>query len=369
MYHSDIIGFYSTRKEYGCFSNWYRAPFTYAGVRYSCVEQYMMAQKVVLGNRFDLLDKIMAAGHPGKMKALAGKDSYPEFMDIKPVWDMHCRHIVKRGVKARFLQNPEDMRELLDTGSALLCECSPDDRIWGIGIEQSSGDWRDEANWNGSNYLGIVLMEAREELRREIYEKGAAEFIDFRNAPPVPQWLIKAGELRRIPQYYPIIHAYCDQIPSGEKREAFYSRSLREIEGLLGAGDAVFPRGGFFEMKQEIYETARSLAFRHFVSEVFGEPPARWGTSGDPYFWDALKNRFLFTDIDTEDEVITESVYGAYKEKTGRLPEPGAAGYVEEYDRGGGMSAGCVSGEWVVSVCIPTIIERLEKLREEHKKW
>ena len=43
-----IIGFHLSEEPFGCFSNWYNAPFVYAGVTYTCVEQYMMSQKVSL---------------------------------------------------------------------------------------------------------------------------------------------------------------------------------------------------------------------------------------------------------------------------------------------------------------------------------
>ncbi len=42
--------------------------------------------------------------------------------------------------------------------------------------------WQDVANWNGSNYLGIILMEVCEDLREEHMEKGSVQYIDFRNA-------------------------------------------------------------------------------------------------------------------------------------------------------------------------------------------
>ncbi len=88
----------------------------------------MMAQKVSLGHRYDLRQEIMDTHDPAKIKALAGKDSFPEFSSIKTVWDRNCRHIVKRGVKAKFQQNPDMLQELLDTGDALLCECAGQDK-------------------------------------------------------------------------------------------------------------------------------------------------------------------------------------------------------------------------------------------------
>ena len=182
-----IIGFHLTTEPHGCFSNWFPSDFVYAGIQYNCAEQYMMAQKVSLGGRYDLRQKIMETENPSEIKALGGKDSFPEFVNIKPVWERNCRHIVKRGVKAKFLQNPDLADELLDTGDALLCECAGHDRIWGIGINLQNSEWQDVSNWNGSNYLGIILMEVREELRKEQAQKGIVQYIDFRDSSAIPE--------------------------------------------------------------------------------------------------------------------------------------------------------------------------------------
>ena len=147
---NEIIGFHWTTEPHGCFSNWFHSEFSYAGIRYNCAEQYMMAQKVALGHRYDLCEEIMKAQDPFKMKALGGKDSFPDYVKIRPMWDKNCRHIVKRGVKVKFQQNPDILKELLDTGDALLCECAGQDRIWGIGINLQNTAWHEVSNWNGS---------------------------------------------------------------------------------------------------------------------------------------------------------------------------------------------------------------------------
>ncbi len=257
---NDIVGFHLVTDPHGCFSNWCHSDFIYAGIRYNCMEQYMMAQKVALGHRADLRQKIMETDDPAKIKELAGKNSFPEFNDIKQFWDKHCRHIVKRGVKAKFRQNPDMLRELLDTGRALLCECARQDKIWGIGININDPSWHDVANWNGNNYLGIVLMEVREELRKELSEKGSVQYQDFVCSSPIPEWDMTIGRLKRFPQYYAAIHTYADQLESNDIKYTFYCCTFGEIEEMMrtnmGGG---FPVAGFYETKQEIYEIAVRL--------------------------------------------------------------------------------------------------------------
>ena len=365
---NEIIGFHLTTEPYGCFSNWFYSEFTYAGIRYSCAEQYMMAQKVALGHRYDLRQKIMDERDPAKIKALAGKDSFPEFTSIKSMWERNCRHIVKSGVRAKFQQNPYMLQELLDTGDALLCECAGQDRIWGIGINLQNPAWHDIANWNGSNYLGIILMEVREELRKELREKGSVQYIDFRDAEPIPEWSMVANQIKRIPQYYTAIHAYADQLPAGHFRDAFYRCTLETVENMMrdnmGGG---LPIAGFYEMKQEVYEIARGLQNRTFVSDVFLEEPLQWGLRGDPYFWEMLKAAFAVDDLSMSEAALESKVHRIFKEKTQQDLTEDAVCYVEEYAHGG-ISSGYLSGEWIVNRCIPMLQERLRKLQQGETK-
>lgn len=50
---------------------------------------------------------------------------------------------------------------LLHTGTRELVECNGRDRIWGIGLYNSSGKIYDKSQWNGKNWLGEVLMTVR----------------------------------------------------------------------------------------------------------------------------------------------------------------------------------------------------------------
>lgn len=257
MQHSitEIIGFHLPAEPYGGFSNWYPSNFCYAGKDYNCAEQYMMAQKVVLGGRYDLYDYIMDTADPEEMKFYAGKKCFHEFVQIQPYWDAHCYHIVKRGVRAKFMQNPTLLQELLATGDALLCECAGQDRIWGIGINLHDDNWHDVSNWRGSNYLGRILMEIRAEFRFE----GNIRYYDYRTMPAISALTMKTGTLKRHPKYYPAVHIYADQLNNSD-RASFYDLSVAAIEDMIvenmGGG---LPIAGFFEMKQEICENVFGL--------------------------------------------------------------------------------------------------------------
>ena len=360
-----LVGFHLPTEPYGCFSNWYRSKFTYAGIDYICAEQYMMAQKVSLAQRYDLRDKIMHTSDPAEIKALGGKDYFPEFKKIENIWFKNSRHIVKRGVKAKFQQNSDILKELLNTGEALLCECARQDRIWGIGINFKDSDWHDVSKWNGSNHLGIILMEVREELRNSLLEKGNVDYIDFRDCKAIPEWKLTVNHLKRIPQYYSAIRVYAE-ILSERLRKDFYSHTFEEIElNIRNEKNSSFPIDGFYEMKQEIYEIVRKLRHNPFISDIFSKRPNSWGLRGDPFFWEDLKDEFAFFDISMTEQELSDKVYEIFKQKTQVDLTEAAIGYAEEYYKlGYGMSNGCLSGDWIINECIPMLQERLRKLKE-----
>ncbi len=256
-----LIGFYHENEAYGCFSNWYPAEFDYAGIHYIHSEQFMMYQKAAMFSRFDLCEQILKTSDPLKCKHIARQ--FPEYNDN--VWEKTCRTIVKRGVKAKFLQNREILSVLLGTGNAILAECSPKDDKWGIGIDITDPARLEIEKWRGKNYLGVILMEVRDELRLEMLMNGnkAPEYIDYRDAASTPIWQMKAGELKRIPQYYKAIHAYSDTLRSKHEKDCFYYQVPLEgweysMRTNMGGG---LPIGGFYEMKQEIYEIAERAKF------------------------------------------------------------------------------------------------------------
>ena len=77
-----------------------------------------------MAKEYDLADKIMHTKDPAKAKEYAGSKYFKTYDSISTVWEKNSRNIVKRGVRAKFSQNPDLLRELLNTGSALLAECA-----------------------------------------------------------------------------------------------------------------------------------------------------------------------------------------------------------------------------------------------------
>lgn len=145
----------------GTYSQWCPSHFNIDGVEYNCAEQYMMAKKALMFHDIDSYRNIMISDKPDDQKAL-GK-MVTAFH--KPTWEKYCRKIVYDGNMAKFTQNPAMLRELIASGNREIVEASPQDRIWGIGLHETHPDILDKTKWQGTNWLGIAIMEVREILK------------------------------------------------------------------------------------------------------------------------------------------------------------------------------------------------------------
>lgn len=135
-------------------SQWYPSPFEVDGVRYSCCEQLMMAEKARLFGDTQTLKAILKAESPREHKAL-GREVTP-FDEGR--WAAVCRDVVYRGNLAKYSQNDDLRALLLGTAHLRLVEASPHDRIWGIGLGAGDPRATHPREWRGKNWLGQVLM-------------------------------------------------------------------------------------------------------------------------------------------------------------------------------------------------------------------
>ncbi|MCP2728999.1 NADAR family protein [Limnofasciculus baicalensis] len=143
------IYFYSTRGEYGCFSNFSNHGFELDGAWWTTNEHYFQAQKFITTDP-DWFDKIRAAKNPGMAARMGRERSHP----LRSDWEEVKDSIMEKGVLRKF-ETHGDIREiLLATGDELIVENAPGDYYWGCGKDGS-----------GKNKLGLILMAVRERLR------------------------------------------------------------------------------------------------------------------------------------------------------------------------------------------------------------
>ena len=112
------------------FSQWYPAPFDIDGIIYPTAEHFMMAEKARLFSAQHHLEQILQAAHPGAAKNIG---RLVQGFD-EEVWNAQRYSIVVRGNQAKFEQHSALQELLLTTGTRILAEASPLDRIWGIGL-------------------------------------------------------------------------------------------------------------------------------------------------------------------------------------------------------------------------------------------
>ncbi|MGN6647680.1 MAG: NADAR family protein [Cytophaga sp.] len=157
-YEEEFVFFYKTRHP---FSQWYPCTFEIDKIRFNSTEQYMMYSKAMLFNNSSIAEKILSTDDPRQQKELGR-----QVQGFDPVkWDARALEIVYKGNFAKFSQNENLKKFLLDTGNKSLVEASPHDIIWGIGLSETDENRFDRTKWKGTNWLGEALVCVREDIR------------------------------------------------------------------------------------------------------------------------------------------------------------------------------------------------------------
>ena len=84
---------------------------------------------------------------------------------IKEKWAIDRIDIMKRGVRAKFVQHPELQKQLLETDKKQIGDADARDLFWGIGTSESTEKSKFPEKWKGQNQLGKILMSLREEFK------------------------------------------------------------------------------------------------------------------------------------------------------------------------------------------------------------
>lgn len=134
----------SFRGEYFFLSNFCEVPVMYDGITYLNNEAAFQAQKTL--NKEQRLDFAMLNPSQAKKKGRS--------VSLRPDWEEIKINVMYEICKAKFTQNENLKRSLLNTGNTELIEGNNwGDKIWG------------QVNGIGENNLGKILMKIREELK------------------------------------------------------------------------------------------------------------------------------------------------------------------------------------------------------------
>lgn len=150
---ADIPFYRANEKPYGAFSNLFRRSMEFEGRVYPTAEHAYQAGKA---RRDEVREWILSAPTPS-LVAMAAHGLYT--WDIVPEWSRTKFERMRKVLSAKFNQHEDLKKLLLSTGNARLVEAGRTDnavnRTWG------------EVNGKGSNMLGVLLMEVREEIRAQ----------------------------------------------------------------------------------------------------------------------------------------------------------------------------------------------------------
>lgn len=158
---TDRFVFFFSEKE--IYSQWYPSPFEIKGVKFPTAEHYMMFAKACLFGDKITAEQILQCTSPKEAKALGRKVS-PFDAEI---WDKKAMSYVRQASLAKFRQNPELLKTILQHAGKEFVEASPYDKIWGVGLGQNDPRILNPKNWLGKNQLGFVLSYIAKELAAE----------------------------------------------------------------------------------------------------------------------------------------------------------------------------------------------------------
>ena len=161
----DYFFFYQSSSP---FSQWHHSPFTTAGedddeelIKFHTAEHYMMYQKAKMFFDNTAMQAILATKSPAAAKAIGRKVRGFE----KERWEYVCLDVIYRGNRLKFEQNPKLMADLKLTAGKKMVECSPSDKIYGCGFAMDDTRRWNEEKWTGTNWLGEVLTELRDDFQ------------------------------------------------------------------------------------------------------------------------------------------------------------------------------------------------------------
>ena len=154
----------------GPFSQWVGSDFEFEGMTFDRAEQFMMFCKAAFFEDWSIAEQVMnTPGNPKKQKALGRK--VKNFNVEK--WATVAKKIVYSGSYCKYKQNIEFWELLRATDGTTLVEASPYDKVWGIGLSEFHPDAVKRSKWKGTNWLGEVLTQVREDIKKQHVDESA----------------------------------------------------------------------------------------------------------------------------------------------------------------------------------------------------
>ena len=149
--------------ELNAFSNFNSAKFSIDGIEFHSSEQYIQYVKVRYFKDTSTATEILNTNTALQCKELsrAIRNFIPDH------WNADAKDQCYPGIEAKFLQNEDHMKLLLETGDKKIAEASYDN-VWGTGIPLQVSNCLRQNEWGQIGILGDILMEIRHKHRNII---------------------------------------------------------------------------------------------------------------------------------------------------------------------------------------------------------
>ena len=266
--------------EYAFLSNFYEAPVKYKYI-YGSAEAAYQAQKAIRSEDANKFTEY----NPAKAKRMGRK------IEIRDDWEQVKVSVMSDILFAKFVQNPELAKRLLDTGDANLIEGNHwHDTFWGVDLETGEGQ----------NMLGKLLMELRTELQNpaiQLLNKETATLTRF-----------AAPELQ-IFDWFPSKRTFRWSLPNKFLEvnlpfEMFYKIEPLDDEKLSGIEDCVWHFHGrlFADLDFLLGKTIKKLYKDDYIVQSI-----KAYDDGKKFFYQASKIP-TFDEFDSEWDSVNEFV-------------------------------------------------------------
>lgn len=238
------IRFYDDKSKYYELSNYYLTKFTLNGITYKSSEHYYQAHRYPENSPY--FNLILAQNTANKTRILSRRETpnygYAWVKELnklikenpaKPLenFDNIRLQVMRTAVYAKFNQNPQLKKLLIETHSKKLVEASPRDDFWGIG-----------KNGDGKNMLGKILMEVRDlfikfeninksEVNREELIKNLL-YLNIQS-PPEPEYMGESYSLPEQEQLIQVIIPSVSGVNIVAESDRYFSNSDDLIEYLI----------------------------------------------------------------------------------------------------------------------------------------
>lgn len=165
-----VKGGLAFHSEHAWLSNFFPCKIDIQGLSFKSAEQAFQYTRAIRLKDTHLANLIRRSRNAKEAKLLSYGNT-----TISPEWDNDRFDVMRHIITEKFTQNYELGGKLVSTGQEALIEATIDG-FWGAKASITSKSIKD-GTWMGANFLGKILAEVRNELRRD------PNYADFLNAP------------------------------------------------------------------------------------------------------------------------------------------------------------------------------------------